>query len=246
LDQIKLTTQNDWDEYYGNKKNNSVSDIVFSNIFNKYLVPNSKLSILEIGCAGGKFLCWLTKKFGYQAFGIDYSEQIDKTYELFRSQGMSRPTLFKEDFFNWNPVRTFDIVCSFGFIEHFSNPSEILKKHCDILSPGGLLIVTLPHFAHGQYFFHRLIDNDNLKKHNLDIMKLHAIRTAMSSLPVEIIHLDYYKTFGFWTENDDLSRTNSTTKYLIKKIGKVIQFIFGYDRPNFLFSPHIVCVAKKI
>jgi len=40
----------------------------------------------------------------------------------------------------------YDLVCSFGFIEHFENFLEIIALHDKILKQGGQLIITTPHF----------------------------------------------------------------------------------------------------
>jgi 2-polyprenyl-3-methyl-5-hydroxy-6-metoxy-1,4-benzoquinol methylase len=38
-------------------------------------------------------------------------------------------------------------VISFGFIEHFDNPENVIQKHLDLLKPGGILIVGVPNFT---------------------------------------------------------------------------------------------------
>src|SRR5262245_58148109 len=107
----------------------------------------------------------MRKRYGFEPYGVDYSDEITRTTELFRFNGLPAPTLFHTDFFKWEPGRTFDVVYSIGFIEHFEDPRMIIEKHLRLLRPGGRLIITLPHFAHLQYIFHWLIDRENLAKH---------------------------------------------------------------------------------
>src|SRR3989344_7727101 len=237
-----------WDEYFNRRehKPTTVENSLFSDIFDKYLVPDKNKTVLEIGCADSNFLCYLSKKFGYQAYGIDYSEAITRTTELFKFNGLPEPKLYKEDLFSWNPDIKFDMVCSFGFIEHFDDINPVIKKHAELIAPGGKLIVTPPHFAHAQYTLHWIIDRKNLEKHNTRIMNLRSIKKAIMGAGLKIEYLSYYKTFGFWTEDNQMSKLPKTIYWLIIKSGKVITKIFGYDRPNFLFSPHIICVARKI
>jgi len=246
LDNKNYTDKKFWDEYFEQYQQNpiKVGGSFFSDIFDKYLKPDSNKSVLEIGCAGGNYLAYLAKTFGYKASGIDYSEAITRTADLFKFNGLPEPTLYKKDFFSWKPNIKFDVVCSFGFVEHFDNLNNVIARHANLVSPGGKIIITLPHFAHGQYLLHWLIDKDNLKKHNTKIMNLNAIKKAVENNDLKIEFLSYYKTFGFWAENYQMSTTSRTINWLIKKMGKAVNKIFGYDRPNFLFSPHIVCVAK--
>ncbi len=245
---MNYTDKKFWDEYFNKHARGPsiVDSSLFSDIFDKYLTPDPAKSVLEIGCADSNFLCYLAKKFSYQAHGIDYSDAIDRTAELFKFNNLLEPILHKADLFSWQSDRKYDLVCSFGFIEHFENMTDIIKRHADLVAPAGKLIMTMPHFAHGQYFFHWLIDRDNLKKHDTKIMNLNSIRRSAESNGLKIEHLSYYKTFGFWTERKTLAKWEKIINWGIIKFGKVITKIFGYDHPNSLFSPHIVCVARKI
>ena len=139
----------------------------------------------------------------------------------------------------------FDIVCSFGFVEHFKDFNDILRRHMKLVAPGGLLIISIPHFSQMQYFFHWLIDRENLKRHNTSIMNLVSFQKAFNSTPFTIQHLTYYKTFGFWTEREQLHIWEKFIQYSIKKFGKTLNILFGYERPNQFFSPHIICIAQK-
>ena len=237
-----------WDDYFDkhSQKPSVTTNSLFWDIFDKYLTADPNKTILEIGCADSNFLCYLAKKFGYKAYGIDYSDAITKTAELFGFNGLLEPVLHKTDLFDWQPTKKFDVVCSFGFIEHFEDIDKTIAKHEELLAPGGKLIITFPHFAHGQYILHWLIDRNNLKKHNTKIMNLGSIRNAVENKGLKIDCLSYYKTFGFWTENYKMTMAEKLINWIIIKSGKVITKIFGYDRPNALFSPHIVCIATKL
>jgi trans-aconitate methyltransferase len=187
----------------------------------------------------------MARRFGFKPFGVDYSDEIVRTATLFEYNGLPAPELFKQDFFQWQPGRTFDIVYSIGFVEHFEDPHRVLRKHSDLLAPGGHLIVTMPHFAHMQYLFHWLIDRDNLRKHNTRIMRLPILRKAVEGLPLRLDHLDYFETFGFWTERKTWNIYQKAVRWAIGLFGKVAWKLLGFRRPNFLFSPHIVLVATR-
>ena len=245
---MNLTDKKFWDEYFNKHehKPSLVNISLFSDIFDKYLTSDSNKTVLEIGCADSNFLCYLAKRFGFQAHGIDYSDAITKTAELFKFNNLPEPTLHKADLFSWKQDKKYDTVCSFGFIEHFDDINKVVAKHAELLAPKGKLIITLPHFAHGQYFLHRLIDKDNLEKHNTKIMNLNSIKKAVEQTGLKIEYLSYYKTFGLCTENHNMTKLEKLINWTILKSGKVITKLLGYNRPNPIFSPHIVCVASKI
>lgn len=244
---MEYTDKKFWDEYFDKHKIRPTvtNSSLFSDIFEKYLTPDSTKSVFEIGCADSNFLCYLAKKFRYQSYGIDYSDAIAKTAELFQFNDLPKPVLYKEDLFKWQTDQRFDVVCSFGFIEHFDDINKVIAQHANLVAPNGKLIITLPHFAHGQYLIHWLIDRENLKKHNTKIMNLDSIKKAVQNNGLRIEHLSYYKTFGFWNERISMAWWERCINWSILKFGKLITGVFGYDRPNFIFSPHIVCVATK-
>jgi len=218
----------------------------FADIFIKYLTPDPTKHVFEVGCAGGIYLAYLAKTFGYHASGIDYSDEIERTRALFEFYKLPEPILYKEDFFYFRPPHLYDVVCSVGFVEHFEDFQDIVRRHAALVADGGTLIITMPHFGGLQYAFHWLLDRENLRKHNTRIMSPNSLRDAFAELPFKLKYLDYYKTFGFWTERKNLASWEKAVFWSIHKFGKILQVALGYERPNRWVSPHIVCVAKKI
>src|SRR3989338_5015492 len=132
-----LTNKQFWDEYFERHADRPVlvESSLFSDIFDKYLVADPNKSVLEIGCANSNFLCYLAKKFGYRAHGVDYSDAIARTADLFKFNNLPEPALHKEDIFSWQTDKKFDVVCSFGFVEHFDDLNKVISKHTELLAP---------------------------------------------------------------------------------------------------------------
>jgi len=240
-----LRSKEEWDEVFEEFQPKIVTKVKFADIFKKFLAPDSDKTMLEIGCSGGKFLCYLAKNFQFQPYGIDFSDGIAQTRETFRVNSLPEPTLFQEDLFTWPAPRRFDVVCSFGFVEHFENFEEVVRKHAELVAPGGTLIISLPHFAHLQYVFHWLIDRKNLRQHNTKIMNLTAVRRAFLGLPFKIEYLSYYKTFYFRTAKTDLKLWERAAEKAIRLSGRGLRKLIGAHRPNFLVSPEIICIATR-
>jgi len=97
-----------------------------------------------------------------------------------------------------------------------------------------------------QYVFHWLIDRENLRVHNTRMMRLPVIRKALKGLPVRVEHLDYFQTFGFWTERKTWNAGQKIIKWGIETFGKIMWKLLGFRRSNWLFSPQIVLVATRI
>jgi 2-polyprenyl-3-methyl-5-hydroxy-6-metoxy-1,4-benzoquinol methylase len=240
----KYTDKRYWDTYIESYKPKIINSVLFADMFKRFLAKDSTKSILEIGCAGGEFLCYLAKNFRYKAYGIDFSDGIEKTRETFICNGLAEPILYKEDFFTWVTERQFDVVCSFGFIEHFEDLDMVIKKHALLVKPGGILIITLPNLANLQYVFHWLIDREILKRHNIKVMNLKLIRKSFNNLPFTIQYLSYYKPFMLWTDKKPNWREKCII-LLFKVFGAIIKRSHVFNRPNAVTSPFIVCISKK-
>lgn len=240
-----LVEQEEWDSFFADFQPKVVTKVKFADLFSKFLKPDPRKRMLEIGCSGGKFLCYLAKTFQFQPYGLDFSRGLEGTRATFRVNGLAEPILFEQDLFTWQTEERFDLVCSFGFVEHFDDFPAVLRRHADLVAPGGMLIFSMPHFAHLQYVFHWLIDRENLRRHNTKIMNLAAIRRAFSGLPFTIQYLSYYHTFYFRTSKTELKLWEKIVEQLIRRGGRRLRKTIGQNRPNFLVSPEIICVASR-
>ncbi len=131
---------------------------------------------LEVGCAPGKILTWVSCKLKANAAGLDYSDTgIRNCKELFAAMSLSID-LYQDDFFsNKLPKQSFDVVTSFGLIEHFDDPREAVAKHIELLKPGGLALIVVPNYASIYGRLQRHYDPANLALHNLSIMEPGAL-----------------------------------------------------------------------
>lgn len=93
------------------------------------------LSFIEIGCAPGAWMAYFNRQFGYQVSGVEYAEAAaSATRENCRILGV-QSEIIVQDFLTWDyGHRRFDIVFSAGFIEHFTEPDQVMKRICDLSS----------------------------------------------------------------------------------------------------------------
>jgi SAM-dependent methyltransferase len=118
-------------------------------IFDRVLPQKEGIDILEIGAAPGRWLAYFKKNFHYNIHAIDYSSTgCQKMQENFDSLKLDA-TIYKLNILtdNLSEIPHFDIVYSFGFIEHFGDFIPIVGKHAELLKKGGLLIIGVPNFA---------------------------------------------------------------------------------------------------
>ena len=109
------------------------------NITEKFLKKGSR--IIKAGCGISQNVYGLTE-WGYEAFGIDYTEDvIKKTKELFPDLNISVQDVRKLNF----PNDYFDGYWSLGVIEHFVDGYDpIIKEAKRVLKDGGYMFLTTP------------------------------------------------------------------------------------------------------
>lgn len=178
---FKMTEQEYWDNYWNaislpkeikkTKKTLFINEIL--EIFDEYLPYNDDLSILEIGGSPGQYLAYMYKNFGYEIHCLDYSGiGCMKTKENLGLLAIP-VTVYQKDLFSQDlNLPLFDIIYSLGFIEHFLDPSSAVRKHCDLLKPGGILLMGVPNFLGIYKWFLQRLAPQLLSKHNLKIMDI--------------------------------------------------------------------------
>lgn len=95
--------------------------------------------LLDIGCAGGAFPK-AARDLGFDAVGVEPSrwmaDYARRTYGLDVRDGILQRGMF--------PAGSFDVVTLWDVIEHVPQPHELLTLACELLKPGGLLLVNYP------------------------------------------------------------------------------------------------------
>lgn len=150
----------------------------------------------EVGCAPGKWLTFMSKTFGMKASGVEYSEAgMYATRRNLEILGLPIETILVGDFFAIEPEPKFDVVMSYGFIEHFDDPDAVVTRHVAWLKPGGKLILSVPNFNGIYYLLQKILDPAIIDKHNLKTMKLDYFRDLAQRLDLKLESLEYLASF---------------------------------------------------
>lgn len=198
---MELTEVKFWDEYWANCKLPNTVDYSFS--FERCLAKALKENltgiqgdVLEVGCAPGKWLAFMATEFGLKPNGIEYSEAgMNATLKNFKLLGLNSGRIQTGDFFQLKPDRQFDVVMSFGFIEHFTNVDEVVELHMKWLKPGGTLILGVPNFRGIYYFLQKVLNQEILDKHNLNIMNLEYFHNLADRYQLKPVAIRYLGSF---------------------------------------------------
>ena len=237
----ELVPQYWWDSYYQARPIAYEERLIgFKDVFDRFLSRGG--ICFEVGFYPGNYLIYLGKKFGYVVEGIDrtcFDELKVKAH--FEKHGVKVGKLIRGDFLSWRPNRTYDVVLSMGFIEHFINWREVLRKHVFLVKPGGKLIITIPNMRGFQHFLYWFLDRDKLNMHHLEVMDPTLIKKELELLRMKVILSSYYRTFDFYGEPKDRLR-----QWIVRKLLRLAEVVNARIRfPTKLFSPNIVVVSEK-
>ncbi len=207
---MEITEEQFWIDFWGQIKLPQIVDLTFKNdriIAENIMeyIPKAQLnrSVLEIGCAPGKWLAFFNQELNYNIAGIEYVRAAaSKTVENFQLLNIpdNQYSVQTADFLSVTPEPIYDVVFSFGFIEHFDEWEEIIDKHIAYCKSKGYLILGLPNFKGISYGIQKMIDkygngNKLLPVHNLEVMDLNKIRAYIQGKNLDILKLDYVGGF---------------------------------------------------
>ena len=217
-------------------------NVQFKELFDRYLKPGN--SCFEVGCYPGNYLVYLCRRFGYSANGIDTTPFVLTRLPNFLAEHQVKiGDLYHGDFLKFKFHRTYDVVCSFGFIEHFFNFEEVIEKHIRLVNDSGILVLSCPNFRGMQFVFHRLLDPVNLQHHVLPAMNLRKWKEILERNGMRILYQGYYRTADFWV---DTPRQGFLSTVMIKYIQRITKQIDRHlNWPNPLLSPYMISFSQK-
>lgn len=253
-----LSTKDHWKDRW-QEQNFSVSTVRFDptlplfadlhELFCRVLPTSEKMTFLEVGCYPGYYLWYFNHYLGYQVSGLEYVESCcAEASACLEHEGVSAD-IIHADFFEYSAdenKRQFDVVASFGFIEHFTDYRSVISKHLDLVIPGGYLVLTIPNHQGFYGEILKCVDKEKFATHNR--MNLSDIRAVLDEIgSTELVEEGYYGRIGFW---------NSGLYTWAGKLGKLFYPVvrapfWGIEKlgrmlPNSsVFSPVIVSVVRK-
>jgi SAM-dependent methyltransferase len=93
-----------------------------------FIPGDAEGSCLEVGCFPGRFLA-VGGELGYELSGIDFADRFPDMQAWLQKSGYRCGQFLNQDFFTLSPEPKFDVVMSFGFIEHFENYEAAIERH---------------------------------------------------------------------------------------------------------------------
>lgn len=225
----RLTQREYWDDHWKSFNPKIITKDNIQNIFlsllGKYLPVNHKFRCLEVGCVPGDLLIALHKLFGYRPVGVDYNNRIDLVRKNMKKNGITDYKIYRSDIFKFEPGEKYDVVCSFGLVEHFTDPKPCIHKMANLVKKGGYLVVHVPNFRWLQYVIHYFSDRELFQTHNLKYMDIDNLKKAIHEVTeVETVYAGYYGVLQDWPKtgffpSDVLHYLTHACNSMINKLG---------------------------
>jgi L-malate glycosyltransferase len=241
-----LAEQSYWDDAYSayQLSDDSEQDDVIKRWMQKVFNPVSEGSCFEVGCFPGRYLTFFGK-LGYELNGLDLTPRVEKEFpEWLRSRGYKTGSFVREDFLEWKSTVQYDVVASFGFIEHFTNWEEIFVKHMSMVKSGGHLVIETPNFRGLlQRFIHYFLDHENYKRHFIGAMAPEKWKKLAEQNGFEVLHAGYIGSFEFWVDKEP------DQGWRAKVFQRLIRHYHRFKKlpeNRKTWSPYCGIIAKKI
>lgn len=235
--------QSHWDQAYANSNLAMAAEDDPIRVLLENRLPHAPIASLELGCYPGRYLSVLGN-MGHEVNGVDLTPRVTTDLpDWLRSLGSMVGDFVRDDVFQYDPGRTFDVVASFGLIEHFTNWEDLFLKHIHLLSPGGFLIITTPNFRSLiQHSLHRLLDEVNLGRHNLAAMNPERWREIATMNGLEVQYCGGIGRFEFWA---DAQKRHFIQKLLLKAV-RFSKPLWNLSPPDTLcLSPYYGIIARR-
>ena len=160
----------------------------------------SSMHLLEVGCGNSSYMTYLGKEFGFAVSGLDYSEiGCEQTRQILKRDGVDGTVILGDAF---NPpselLGHFDVVCSYGVVEHFEDTSETLKAFSLFLKPGGILITSVPNMAGVTGYLQKVM---NRPVYDIHVpMDKEFLDAAIAKAGLKLVESKYFLSVSFAVE----------------------------------------------
>ncbi len=257
-----LTNDSDWAHLYD--PNGAAPSLKLEQPYEKFfwgnLLPRllkdvrSGGRLIELGSAPGRYAMMLSKMSNTEPFGVEYTESgamlNRRTFEYF---GVSPTNVYHDSFLNPDFIaqhsNSFDVVSSFGLIEHFDNPKAAVDAHLKLLKSGGTLVVSVPNYLGWNGLWLKIMDPKLASGHNFEVMKLPVFKSMFEDAGMDIQYLGMAARYHYFF-NGKQTGWRRLVQLLHINIEPIIHKIFGgvsrfMNVESCYFSPYLLCVAKK-
>jgi len=241
----RLVPKEYWDKHWLLEEKFHPDRYLFDRLLRRFLPHGGRY--FEVGCAPGTTMAYFQRKFDYDVTGIDYSsgDQVRKTMARY---AIADYTLIEEDFLTYRTAERYDVVGSFGFVEHFRDYGEVLRLQARLVRPGGYILVEVPNLRYVNWLLYRLFLPGQLRLHNLAVMQprvmLDGIRAEADFTP---LYASYHGTSILQSDpQNPVLRKHPLMRVAAAAASGSLELLHLDNVPSRFLSPYIIVIARRL
>ena len=202
--------------------------------------------LIEIGCGGSRWLPYFNREFGYEVSGIEYTAAgIQLARDVLQQAGI-QGTLEQGDLFeppiNWE--ERFDVVVSFGLVEHFENTAQAISACARYLRPGGTMVTLVPTMRGLYGAAYRMFRPDVYSKH-VPQSRESLVKSHLEA-GLKILHSSYVLGLpALLTAPMPSSSVAARASFYLSSLYLKLEGIGLGVPPNGFTSPYALCIVTK-
>lgn len=245
----RMTTEDTWHKHWSGNKSLKYVSARFSfhdqiHLVVKQIPPGG--TCIELGGFPGYFSIFFKKYCGLSPTLIDFYFDEDIFFKLIKLNGLSNSDIrcVQHDVLSHTPSERYDLVCSFGLVEHFTDLKAILDAHIKYMKPGATLLVSLPNFLGVNGLLQKIFDPENLAIHNLKVMDTVFLKNILADLDLFQVEVSYYPSTQVWIEN--LEQRGVFVNITIRVVNRLMSLLGKmFGKQNKMLSNSIVIKARS-
>lgn len=222
----------------------------FTEIFARWPQPDSA-STIELGCGRSVWLPFFATSFGFEVAGLDYSEAGCEQARVLLARDRVDGNIRHGDIFNPPPdmLGRYDLVISFGLVEHFSDTADCLRHCAAFARPGGMIVTMIPNMFGITGLLTRLINRPVFDIHVA--MDATMLQTAHAAAGLHVLDTRYLMPINLNVVYPPASFPNVAKEVINHLFSWISKSVWLLDsrvlsvRAVPSFSPYLICVAKK-
>jgi SAM-dependent methyltransferase len=219
--------------------------------FRSRVADQSGLKVLEIGCANSIWSVHFHQFWQASVTGLDYSEVgCAKTRQLFDAYGIAGDVLCADLFAPPSDLLAqFDIVMSFGVVEHFRDTASCLRACARFVKPSGRMITLIPNLTGLVGWIQKSVDPAVYGVHVP--LTREQFAAAHRQAGIDLLECDYFLAINLSAVNSgrfSVHPWNRHFRHLLSATSKVVWLLEGRGArllpTNRFTSPYIIAVAR--
>jgi SAM-dependent methyltransferase len=240
----ELTSKKYWSNYWQSKPKIDGSiierDFLFHDVIAKYVPQKEGETFLEIGGFPGQWAIFFSKYRFAKSTLLDRYIDRETIKALSKSNDVSDVGVIEGDLFDLPVSKKYDVVMSAGFIEHFSDVSNVVGKHIEYLEENGFLVLSVPNLLGLNGMVQKIVDRETYDTHYLESMCKKNLEKIILSKNLSIEYINYHGKFGVWLE--DINNKPRWLRRMIYVTNLIGRFLIRFE--SRAFSPYLIAVAR--